>query len=169
MDLVLENIKLCFYDDNNLEHKKVLMELEGNSKSNYIHDIGSRLVNSKNKKDIPFDVGYVVSLGESFIGYVFISKRIRDEIFLEYSLINEFRGKGYGKLVLSEVSNYLFSNYNIKSITLDIDPSNMASIMTAVSVGFDVLEDDYLERNMNGKILYRIDNYNYVDKRKRKK
>lgn len=167
MGVELDNIKICFYDSSNIRHNELLMELEGDSKSSYIHDIRSRLMSWKNKKDIPFDVGYVVQLGDQFIGYFFISKRIKDEVFLEYSLINKFKGKGYGKLMLSEVSEYLFNNYNIKSITLDIEPSNLPSVMTAVSVGYTVDEDDYLERNMNGKILYRMDNYNYVNKRKK--
>ena len=98
---------------------------------------------------------------------MFISKRVNDEIFVEYSIVNEFRGKGYGKLVLSEVSEYLFNNYNIKSISLDIEPSNIASIMTAVSVGYIENEEEYMKRNMCGKVLYRMDNYNYVNKRKK--
>ena len=168
MDFKLNNLSLYLYDNYNFKHNELVKELEvGDSSSSYIHDIRTRLNDGKNKKDIPFGVGFIVGLKDEFIGYVFISKRIKDEIFLEYSLINEFRGKGYGKLVLSEVSDYLFTNYNIKSITLDIEPSNIPSIMTAVSVGFDVLEDDYLERNMNGKILYRMDNYKYENKRKK--
>lgn len=167
MDLLLENVKLCFYDDKIIGHKELLLEFEGDSKSKYIHDIRLRLINNQKKKDIPFDVGYVVCLNDKFIGYVFISKRVNDEIFLEYSIVNEFRGKGYGKLVLSEVSEYLFSNYNIKSISLDIDPSNIASVMTAVSAHYIEDEEEYMKRDMNGKVLYRMDNYNYVNKRKK--
>lgn len=167
MELVLDNIKLCFYDDKISGHKELLLEFDGDSKSDYIHDIRTRLVNNQKKKDLPFDVGYVVCLNDIFIGYVFISKRVNDEIFVEYSIVNEFRGKGYGKLVLSEVSEYLFNNYNIKSISLDIEPSNIASIMTAVSVGYIEDEEEYMKRNMCGKVLYRMDNYNYVNKRKK--
>ena len=58
-------------------------------------------------------------------------------------------------------------NYNIKSIILDIDPSNVPSVMTAISSGYMEDEEEYLNRNMNGKMLYRIDNYNYVNKRKK--
>ena len=59
------------------------------------------------------------------------------------------------------------NNCNVKSIVLDIDPSNIPSIMTAISAFYIEDEDEYLERNMNGKILYRIDNANYVNKRKK--
>ena len=101
------------------------------------------------------------------IGYVFISKIIKYDIYLEYSILKEYRGKGLGKLLLSEISNYLIDNYNIKSIMLDIDPSNVPSIMTAVSCGYIADDEEYISRNMNGKILYRIDNYNYINKRKK--
>ena len=127
------------------------------------------MLNGKYKKDIPFDVGFVVSLYDEVIGYVFISKRVRDEIFLEYSLMKRFRGMGYGKKLLGEVSNYLMSNYNISGIVLDISPSNIASIKTATNVGYVEDVDDYLERHLNGRILYRKDNIYYIDKRKNRK
>ena len=58
-------------------------------------------------------------------------------------------------------------NYNIKSISLDIDPSNLPSISTALSVGYVVDDEEYINRGMEGKILYRMDNYNYINKRKK--
>lgn len=82
-------------------------------------------------------------------------------------MLKEYRGKKYEKLILSEVSNYLFENYNIKTISLDIEPSNIASIRTALSCGYIPDEDEYLSRNMNGKILYHLDNYNYINKRRK--
>ena len=101
----LGEVKLSFYDNNNKFHTDMLADLEGGSKSVDIHDVRDRLLNGKYKKDIPFDVGFVVSLYDEVIGYVFISKRVRDEIFLEYSLMKRFRGMGYGKKLLGEVSN----------------------------------------------------------------
>ena len=98
---------------------------------------------------------------------MFISKCVNDEVYLENSILKEYRGKKYGKLILNDISNYLFQNYNIKCITLDIDPSNIASIKTALSCGYTIDEEEYLDRNMSGKILYRLDNYNYVSKRRK--
>ena len=168
MKLKLDNIILYTYDDNNLIHKKVLLNFMNESKSNYIHDIDRRLKNNFNKKENNiFDRGYLVSLNNNIVGYIFISKIIKDEIFLEYSIIKGYRGKKIGKLLLSDVSNYIMENYNIKSILLDIEPSNIPSLITAVNCGYFVDDDDYLKRDMNGKILYRMDNYNYVNKRKK--
>lgn len=167
MTIELNNIKLSLYDNNNSGHINLLMDLEGESKSEYIHDIRARLIEGNLKKDFPFGVGFVVSFYDKVVGYVFISKRIKDEIFLEYSLSSKYRGKGYGKILLDEVSFYLMDNYNIKSISLDIDPSNLPSISTALSVGYVVDDEEYINRGMEGKILYRMDNYNYINKRKK--
>ena len=163
----LNNIVLNCYDEKDDNHNRLLLEFLGNSSSNYIHDIDRRLKNNKIKNDCIFDRGYIVSFNDILIGYVFISKLIKDDLYLEYSILKDYRGKGFGKLLLNEVSIYLIDNYNIKSIVLDIDPSNTPSIMTAVSCGYIADEEEYIERNMNGKILYRIDNYNYVNKRKK--
>ena len=59
------------------------------------------------------------------------------------------------------------NKHNIRSIVLDIDPSNLSSIGTALSVGYQIDEEEYINRNMEGKILYRLDNYNYINKRRK--
>ncbi len=167
MEIELNNVKLVSYDDSNNKHKSLLMNFSNESKSNYIQDIEIRLTSSNNKKSGVFDRGFIASSNDECFGYVFISKLIKDEMFLEISILKEYRGKGLGKILLEEVSEYIISNYNVKSIILDIDPSNIASVMTALSCGYMEDEDEYLKRNMNGKILYRMDNYNYINKRKK--
>ena len=167
MEIQLSNLKLCNYNSEKFEHKDFLLEMEGDSKSSYIHDIKNRLLQSCTYNNVVFNKGYKVSVNDKCVGYIFISKVIKDEIFLEYSVIKKYRGKGIGKMILGEVSDYLLDNYNLKSVILDIDPSNVPSVMTAISCGY--IEDDieYLNRNMNGKILYRRDNYSYINKRKK--
>lgn len=165
MNIQLENIMLSIYDESNIKQDEVLNKFEGESKSNYIHDIKERIKNSVNKKSFPFDIGYFISVNNEIVGYIFISKNISDEVFLEYSVLKEKRGKGYAKIILSEVSNYLMNEYNIKCLVLDIDPSNIASIKTALNAGYELDEEEYMKRGMTGKILYRLDNYNYINKR----
>ena len=167
MEIVLNNMKLLDYDKYDVEHVKLLNELLNGSDSFFIHDIENRLVFQDNKKDAPFGMGFVVSMNDVCIGYLYISDRKKDEVFLEYSVVKEFRGMKFGKMLLREVSNFLLENYNIRDIVLDIDPSNLASVMTAVSVGYIEDDEEYLKRNMMGKILYRMDNYNYINKRKK--
>lgn len=167
MNIKLENIELCIYDDNNQKHNEVLNKFDGESKSNYIHEIKERIKNTINKKNIPFDSGFFVIFNNEIVGYIFISRKILDEIFIEYSLLKEYRGNGYAKIILNNVSNYLMNEYNIKSISLDIDPSNISSIRTAIGAGYEIDEEEYIKRNMTGKVLYRLDNYNYVNKRRK--
>lgn len=167
MNLQLENIILSLYDSNNEKHNQVLNEFETESKSQYIHDIKERIKDSINKKSFPFDTGFFVIINNEIVGYMFISKNILDEVYLESSLLKEYRGKKYGKLILNDVSNYLMNECNIRSLVLDIDPSNTPSIRTAISCGYEMDEEEYLKRNMSGKILYRLDNYNYVNKRRK--
>lgn len=167
MNIKLENIELCVYDINNSKHDDLLNRLEGDSKSPYIHDTKDRIKNFNIKKNFPFDVGFFVRINNELVGYIYISKNISDEVFLESSLFNEYKGKKYGKLILDEVSNYLINEYNLKSLVLDIDPSNNSAIRTAISVGYEIDEEEYIKRGMTGKILYRLDNYNYINKRRK--
>lgn len=167
MNLILENITLLVYNNNNEKHNQVLDKFNNESKSQYIHDINERIKDSKNRKSFPFDIGFLVIINNDIVGYMFISKKINDEVYLESSLLKEYRGKKYGRIILNDVSNYLMNEYNIRSIVLDIDPSNTPSIRTAISCGYEIDEEEYLKRNMSGKILYRLDNYNYINKRKK--
>jgi len=167
MNIKLENIELCVYDDDNQVHEQLIKELQDNSKSIYINDTERRIKDFKYKKNFPFDVGFFVQINNELVGYMYISKNNLDEVFLESSLFNKYKGRKYGKLILEEVSNYLINEYNLKSLVLDIDPSNMPAIKTALSVGYEIDEEEYMKRGMTGKILYRLDNYNYINKRRK--
>ena len=83
---------------------------------------------------------------------------------------NKYKGKiGQTAIGTLEIRTYDdgSTKYNIKSLVLDIDPSNTPSIRTALSCGYEIDEEEYLKRNMSGKILYRLDNYNYVNKKRK--
>ena len=92
---------------------------------------------------------------------------INDEVFLEYAVLKEYRGMGYASDLVREVSSYLFENYNIKSIRLDIDPSNKNSILVANSCGFNLDEEDYESKNYVGKMQFVKDSDCYISKRKK--
>mgnify|MGYP003303843978 CR=1 FL=1 len=57
-------------------------------------------------------IGVVEDLGTP-IGYLYISSMVRDEVFLEYAVLKEERGKGYGSDIIRETTDYLFQNHNI--------------------------------------------------------
>lgn len=157
------------FEEDNLKHVYLLQELINGSKSSFIHCIEERLCQGQSFKSFPFGSGLVVTLKESLeaIGYLYISNQRKDEIFLEYSLAKQYQGKKLGSMLLNSISEYLFFHYNLKDICLDIDPSNEASIRTALSASYYPDEDEYLCRHLEGKIIYRRDNYDYVSKKKR--
>ena len=163
MQLNLNKIYLETYDKNNNAHEYLIKQFANDSYSSFISMIDSRLRLNSKQKTFPFDTAFIVYLytGE-ILGYVFISGVRNDEVYLEYSILKDKRNKGYGKLTLELVTNYLFINYNIKDIALDIDVSNEASMKTTMSCGY--YEDEYVD---NGRLIYKNYNLSYVTRRKK--
>ena len=163
MQINLEQLCLETFDKKNDKHLWLFYQFKENSKSNFISMIDSRLELNHKSKSFPFNTAFVVSLpsGE-LLGYLFISNIHQDEVYLEYSLLEEQRGKKYGTLLLRVVTDYLFLNYNIKDIALDIDVSNEASMKTAMSCGY--YEDEYVD---NVRLIYKNYNLSYVTRRKK--
>ena len=161
----LDSFNLVNYDDN-FEYVKKELE-SGKSKSNFIHSVVERLQMSKNNSSL-FNNAYIVLKNNEPIGYLYISGTTFDEVYIEYSILYNNRNNGYASLLLTEISDFLFFNYNIRSIKLDISPSNKASINVALKSGF-YIDDDELEKNDNiVKMIFIKDNLNYENKRKNK-
>ena len=166
MEVKLETLKLVRYFES--KHKFLKDELEfGKSSSGYIHQIGERLDLSKNNDKSIFHSAFVVVDADTPIGYLFISSMINDEVFLEYAILKEYRGMGYASDIVTEISDYLFQNYNIRSIKLDIDPSNKNSIYVANACGFILDEEEFESRNFIGKMKFIKESDCYISKRKR--
>ena len=167
MDIKLQTLNLTRYIEQN--HKYLKNELEkGTSASSYIHQIGERLEISKDNNKTICQSAFVILDKEIPIGYLFISKVVNDEVFLECAILKEHRRKGYAKRILNEISEYLFVNHNIRSIRLDIDPSNKSSMLVASSCGFLLDEDDYESRNYTGKMEFVRESTCYISKRRKK-
>ena len=165
MNIKLETLNLTRYDEE--KHKFLKDELEnGESSSRFIHQIAQRLDNSSYAGENIFQSAFVVLDKDMPIGYVYISSNKKDEVFLECSLLKNFRGVGYGKILLNEVSNYLFENYNIRCIKGDVDPSNKKSQMMLESCGYLFDEEDYEERNFIGNMVFFKESDCYVPKRR---
>lgn len=73
----------------------------------------------------------------------------------------------YGSKIINELSDYLFDNYNIRCVKLDIDPSNINSIKTAESFGFLLDEDEYERRNYTGRMVFYKESDCYINKRRK--
>ena len=165
MDIELKTLNLTRYSEE--RDKNLKNELEnGLSSSNFIHQIGERLVISKDNNKSIYNSAFVVLDNSNPVGYLFISSRINDEVFLECSILKEYRGKGYGSRITNEISDYLFEEENIRSIKLDIDPSNKKSILAAEACGFFLDEEEYESRNYMGKMQFVRESDCYINKRK---
>lgn len=148
------NFKFEYFDLNNPKHIKMKEELIGNSKSKFVHQVEERIDASED--NTIFGNAFLVSCGDLPIGYLYISSMPRDYIFLEYLLISEVRGKGYGKNMLQEIEDYLFENYSrLKEIHLDIDNSNIASQTIAEYVGYYAEPDDLLSETKPHSMIFK--------------
>ena len=165
MNIKLETLDLIRYD--NEKHFNLKSEFLGNSNSKYVQKIGERLELSQNNDKTIYQSAFVVEDFGLSIGYLYISNMSNDEVFLECSILKEFRQKGYGSRILKEVSDYLFEKHNIKNIRLDIEPSNIRSIATAKSCGFDLDDEEYENRNYTGKMQFVKESECYKSKRQK--
>ncbi len=165
MNIELESLLLTRYSED--KHKGLKEELEtGKSHSEFIHQVGERLENSKDNNRSIYQSAFVVEDLGMPIGYLYISSMVKDEVFLEYAVLKEHRNKGYGSDIIRETTDYLFQNHNIKAIRLDIDPSNKNSINAATACGYTVDEEEFALRNYIGRMQFVKDNEYYVSKRR---
>ena len=165
LNIKLTTLELVRYNDN---YKMLLDDFNGESSSKFISQIEQRLENNMNNNKNFFQSAFVVLDSSMPVGYVFISNNKKDEVFLEYSVLKKIRGKGYGRKIINELSEFLFFNYNIKSVKLDIDPSNKNSIYVAECCGFVLDEEEYEDRNYIGNMVFIKENEYYISKRKSK-
>ena len=165
MNIELKSLLLTRYDSD--KHKALKDELEsGQSQSEFINQIGVRLEASKDNDKSIYQSAFVVEDLGTPVGYLYISSMIHDEVFLEYAVLKEERGKGYGSDIVKETTDYLFENHNIRSVRLDIDPSNKNSINAAEAAGYSVDEDEFASRNFTGRMQFVKDSECYVSKRR---
>lgn len=165
-NIVLETISLCRYSDS--KHKDLKEEFKGDSKSKFIHDIEYRLYNSRNYNVFTFQSAYVILKEKKPVGYLYVSNKFNDEVFIEISLLKKYRGMKIGGKAINEVCDYLFQNHNIRIVKLDIDPSNKSSLLTAKACGFSFDEEDYENKNFMGHMVFYKESDCYISKLRRK-
>lgn len=167
MNIQLESLQLIRFNEE--KHKNLMEELVyGNSRSEYIYDIAGRLLKSKNNTKSIYQSAFIVEMSGQPLGYLYISNMVNDEVFLEYEIAKNFRGMGYGSKLVQEVTDYLFQQHNIKSIRLDIDPSNKNSTRVAENCGYTIDEEEFVSRGFKGRMQFVKESEYYVSKRIKK-
>lgn len=160
----LENFEIINFDKNNFNHMEVYNDLDkGESKSNMISLIGERLLLSRKTSELEYQNAYLISKNCQILGYLYLSSKSVDHIYVELSILKKYRKNKIGSQVLNEVTDYIFLNNNdLKEIRLSIDKSNIGSMKVAMNAGYFYDDDDY----RNEKIDFTKDNPYYVSKKR---
>lgn len=74
---------------------------------------------------------------QNYIGYINISENSKGENVLCYIVKKQYRNRGFGKIILTSISDYLLENNILSSIQLYISRDNPASSKIARSCGFE--------------------------------
>ncbi len=160
----LENFEIINFDKNNFNHMEVYNDLDkGESKSNMISLIGERLLLSRKTSELEYQNAYLISKNSQILGYLYLSSKSMDHIYVELSILKKYRKNKIGSQVLNEVTDYIFLNNNdLKEIRLSIDKSNIGSMKVAMNAGYFYDDDDY----RNEKIDFTKDNPYYISKKR---
>lgn len=145
MIIKLENLELLTFDKNNKKHLIFLKKLiNDQAVKDRLHGLGGNILHNRN--NLVLGNSFFVQKDNELIGYINIGEFNDNEkaIYLKAAITFEYRGKGYGKLMLHEVSDYIFKNYlEVENIIVKIANDNKASIQTANSCNFKWLRDDF--------------------------
>ena len=150
MEQKLETLTMISFDSNNIMHHK--------AKRKFLLDPDFRkyfgemfLKNEEeyfaNSNTVELKKIYFIQDKNQIIGLVrFFSYHELGFVNIQYAVLPDFRKQGYGKKIVRELTSYLMKNGSIKCIETDIDKSNIGSIKSVLSAGY---------QNENGKYKYR--------------
>ena len=145
----LDTLALLKFDKTNQVHKDYLKELI-NDESITSRFCGLLPMLMSSSKDI-FERGYFVMDEDEFIGYIDIGAYNHQErsVYLRGAIVKQARGMGYGKKMLSEVTDHMLENYdNVDYVKLKSATDNTSAINTIESCGFVEIFDGlyYMKR-----------------------
>ena len=139
----LDSLELTRINYENTEHLKFLKELVLSSDMHYLWDLSNVNLNNNQNKD------RFIVLNESaeMIGYLNVSDivegRFGNTVSIYYAIKENYRGKGYGKRLVSEVNKWLLENKTVDCIVAQVDTKNINSNYTLTNAGMNkAVEDD---------------------------
>ncbi|MEG1648008.1 MAG: GNAT family N-acetyltransferase [Bacilli bacterium] len=141
----LNTLTLSDFDKTNIEHISFFKKLaHDKSIESRFQGLGVGLLHTYDKTF--FDRGFFVEVNDELIGYINIGNfnELEKCVYLREAIDSDKRGKSYGKLLLKEISEYIFSNYmQVEKIILKIAFDNISSLNTANACGYKLLYSDY--------------------------
>jgi len=116
----LKTIELITFDKSNLNHVAFVKELiHDKSILKWFQGLSASLLH--NYRHEFFELSFLVGIGNKLVGFINIGSYNIEEkcVYLRYSISLTERQKGYGKTLLSEITDYIFNNYlEVESIRL---------------------------------------------------
>ncbi|MEG0794581.1 MAG: GNAT family N-acetyltransferase [Bacilli bacterium] len=141
----LDTLTLSDFDKTNIEHINFFKKLSHDkSIESRFQGLGVGLLHTYDKTF--FDRGFFVQLNDKLIGYLNVGNfnELENCVYLREAIDENLRGNSYGKLLLKEITEYIFSNYmQVEKIIIKIAPDNIPSLNTASSCGYKLLCSDY--------------------------
>ena len=102
----------------------------------------SYLDNVSNLQSLSFFVN------NELIGYGEITRIKEDSASISRLLIlNNFRSKGYGKVLIKTIIDYAFDEFNLKELTLNVIESNEKAIKLYEYYGFEKIKNSHYKIN----------------------
>lgn len=92
--------------------------------------------NPLEEAEIPNECTYMIELNKEIIGKIRIGYEENYAFISGFGILQEFRGKGYGKAALREAL-VLIHGRNIKTVELDVECKNNTALNLYKSCGFD--------------------------------
>ncbi len=137
--MVLDNFILEEYNEKNIEHKSLLINLGNDFKiQRYLGNLEMlyEFLNRNNKNGLVANF-YVAFFNKIPVGIITINQ-YSNTYEISYAILNIYRKQHFGSLLLSEFSKKIFEQYNdIDSLDLRINIKNIASQKLALFAGYE--------------------------------
>jgi len=131
----LDSFRLEEYNQKDLTHRTVAIELANDVNGNYCFDIDYQVSELKKYKP-PHNKAYIVYYLDIAVGYISLVHK-EDRYEVSYSIVPKYRGHHLATILLKEFSNKVFEIYSeIDKITLLISRFNTPSKKTALAAGY---------------------------------
>lgn len=157
MIINLKSFSITNYDNKVSENVKFLEEIKKDEEiTKNLEDVPDSLERSIGLSNLRLNISYLVKQEEAAIGLVRLAKKNSNchDISVDIAIHPLFRRKGYGTILLKEISDYILTNSTlIKNIKLDIASSNKNAAKLAAKANFKL--EGYVELSDNkGHLLY---------------
>lgn len=121
-------------DVTNGKHVEALQGMRDDQAKEMCYDV--QLTVEMEKNGIHLGNNFLVKDGDSYVAFVAISHQKKGERTISAIVQEKMRDCGYGRIILTGVSDFLLNNKLASSLRLNINKNNLPSIHLAESCGF---------------------------------